>query len=144
MMGMNRRDFLAAPAALAASGLLASPLLAAVAAETPAMPDLSDWEAVRSQFALDPSLAHFASFYIASHPVPVRDAIEGYRRAIDRNPFHVVEQGMFEDDAHNLPLHVQREVAAYLGGRAEDVCLTGNTAIWASSSTRPRSAAYRR
>lgn len=126
-MPLTRRNFLLAPAALAATSLIPTGLLAAVAAETPALPDLTSWKNVRSQFALDPSYAHFASFFIASHPAPVRAAIEGYRRAIDRNPFHAIEQGLFEDDAHNVPLQVQTEVASYLGGRAQDVCLTGNT-----------------
>jgi len=126
-MALTRRNFLLAPAALAATSLIPGGLLAAVAAQTPALPDLSSWENVRAQFALDPSYAHFASFFIASHPAPVREAIEGYRRAIDRNPFHVIEQGLFEDDAHNIPLQVQTEIASYLGGRAQDVCLTGNT-----------------
>lgn len=126
-MGVTRRQFLAAPAALAATTLLPSGLLAAVAAETPALPDLSSWERVRAQFALDPAYMHFASFFIASHPAPVREAIEAYRRAIDRNPFLVVERAMFEDEAHNLPLQVQTEIAQYLGGRPQEVCLTGNT-----------------
>lgn len=126
-MSLTRREFLMAPAAMAATTLIPGSLLAAVAAQTPALPDLSSWEGIRAQFALDPSQAHFASFFIASHPKPVRDAIEGYRRAIDSNPFHAVEQGMFEGDAHNLPLQVQTEIADYLGGRAQDVCLTGNT-----------------
>ena len=126
-MSLTRRAFLRAPAALAATTLLPTGLLAAVAAETPALPDLSNWDDVRAQFALDPSSAHFASFFIASHPVPVQAAIDGYRRAIDRNPFHVVEQGLFEDDAHNLPMQVQARIAEYLGARPQDVCLTGNT-----------------
>jgi selenocysteine lyase/cysteine desulfurase len=126
-MTMTRRGFLAAPPALAAMALLPSPLLAAVAAQTPALPDLSNWEAVRAQFTLDPAYMHFASFFIASHPAPVRDAIEGYRRAIDANPFLVLERGLFEDEAHNVPLQVQTEIADYLGGRAADVCLTPNT-----------------
>jgi selenocysteine lyase/cysteine desulfurase len=82
---------------------------------------------VRAQFALDPAWMHFASFFIASHPAPVRDAIEGYRRAIDRNPFVAVEHGMFGPDEENLPLRVRREVAAYIGARPEEVALTGNT-----------------
>ncbi|MCY7354289.1 MAG: aminotransferase class V-fold PLP-dependent enzyme [Lysobacter sp.] len=126
-MSLTRREFLAAPAALAATSLLPTGLLAAVAAETPALPDLSSWERIRAQFTLDPSYAHFASFFIASHPEPVRAAIDGYRRAMDRNPFHIIEQGLFEDDAHNVPLQVQTEIADYLGGRAQEVCLTGNT-----------------
>ncbi|MFD0740498.1 aminotransferase class V-fold PLP-dependent enzyme [Lysobacter koreensis] len=125
-MSMSRRQFLAAPAALGATAVLPS-FLAALATETPALPDLSDWDGVRAQFDLDPAFAHFASFFIASHPTPVRAAIDGYRRAIDRNPFQVVEHGMFEGDASNLPLRVQAEVAGYLGGRTEEVCLTRNT-----------------
>lgn len=126
-MSLTRREFLAVPAALAAGTLMPGGLLAAVISETPAMPDLSDWSRVRAQFVLDPAYLHFASFFISSHPAPVREAIEGYRRAIDRNPFLVVEQAMFEDEAHNLPLKVCTEIADYLGGRAQDVCLTRST-----------------
>ena len=122
----TRRQLLAAPLALAAAAVPGR-LLAAVAAETPGLPDLSDWGRVRAQFDLDPSWMHFASFFIASHPAPVRAAIDGYRRAIDRNPFAVVEHGMFGPDEDNLPLRVQREVAAYIGARPEEVALTGNT-----------------
>lgn len=125
-MQVTRREFLAANAALAAA-VLPGALLAALQAETPAAPDLSTWERVRAQFSLDPALMHFASFFIASHPVPVRDAIEGYRRAIDRNPFHVVEHGLFAEAEHNVQMKVQAEVADYLGARPQDVCLTGNT-----------------
>ena len=126
-MGITRRHLLAAPAALAAGSLLPGNLLAAATAQTPPLPDLSDWEAVRAQFALDPGYLHFASFFIASHPAPVREALEGYRRAIDANPFLFVERAMFEDDAHNLPLQVCAEVAEYLGGRGDEVCLARST-----------------
>ncbi|WP_454831275.1 aminotransferase class V-fold PLP-dependent enzyme [Pseudoxanthomonas wuyuanensis] len=125
-MPVTRRGFLAAPAALTAT-LLPTGLLAALNAQIPAPPDLSSWEAVRAQFALDPAYLHFASFFIASHPAPVAAAIDGYRRLIDRNPFLVVEQGLFETAEQNLPLQVQTEIADYLGARAQDVCLTGNT-----------------
>lgn len=125
-MRITRRGFLAAPAALSTT-LLPGGLLAAVEAATPPMADLSSWEAVRAQFALDPEWMHFASFFIASHPAPVQAAIDGYRRAIDRNPFHVVEHGMFSDGPDNLHVQVQAEVAAYLGAQPREVCLTGNT-----------------
>lgn len=126
-MSLTRRNFLIAPAALAATTILPTRLLAAVAAETSALPDLSSWKSVRAQFSLDPAYSHFASFFIASHPAPVQAAIEGYRRAMDRNPFLVIEKGMFEGEADNLPLQVQTEIAEYIGARAQDVCLTGNT-----------------
>ena len=50
---------------------------------------------MREQFALRRDLAHFASFYLVSHPRPVREAIEALRRALDENPFEVVEHGLF-------------------------------------------------
>src|SRR3990170_537851 len=124
---LTRRRLLTVPVALGVSALVPGSFAAALASESRPLPDLSDWERVRAQFALDPSYAHFASFFIASHPAPVQAAIDGYRRAIDQNPFHVVEQGLFEDEAHNLPLQVQTQIADYLGARAQDVCLTGNT-----------------
>ncbi len=52
-MALTRRTFLVAPAALAATSLIPGGLLAAVAAETPALPDLSSWERIRAQFALE-------------------------------------------------------------------------------------------
>ena len=125
-MQVTRRGFLAAPAALS-TALLPGSLMAALEAGTPPMADLSSWEAVRAQFALDPEWMHFASFFIASHPAPVQAAIEGYRRAIDRNPFATVEHGMFSEGADNLHVQVQTEIADYLGARPQDVCLSGNT-----------------
>ena len=125
-MQLTRRRFLAAPAVLS-TALLPASLLAAVEAETASAPDLTTWDGVRAQFALDPAYMHFASFFIASHPAPVQAAIDGYRRAIDRNPFVTVEHGMFSEGADNLHLQVQAEIADYLGARPQDVCLTGNT-----------------
>ncbi len=66
-MPITRRGLLAAPAALSAA-LLPGSLMAALEATTPPMPDLSTWDGVRAQFALDPEWMHFASFFIASHP----------------------------------------------------------------------------
>ncbi|WP_374603091.1 aminotransferase class V-fold PLP-dependent enzyme [Arenimonas sp.] len=126
-MAVTRRQFLATPAALAASALVPGSLLAAVASQTPAMPDLSNWDIVRAQFMLDPAYRHFSSFYIASHPAPVRDALEGYRRALDANPLLTVEHGMFGSDEQHLPSAVARDVAAYFGGRPEDICLVRST-----------------
>ena len=126
-MSLSRRGFLTAPAMLAAGALVPSALMTALAAQAAPAADLSDWDRVRAQFTLDPAYQHFASFFIASHPAPVREAIEGYRRAIDANPFLVIERGLFEDEADNVPLQVQTVIAEYLGGSAEDVCLTPNT-----------------
>ncbi len=124
---LSRRQFLAVPAALGAAALVPHAFTAALARETPPLPDLSDWGNVRAQFDLDPRWSHFASFFIASHPAPVRDAIEAWRRAMDRDPFQVIEHGMFGDDAHNIPLQVLAAAGRYLGGRPEDIAITRST-----------------
>ncbi len=128
---LSRRRLLALPAALGASSLL--PALASNPGTEPpaisdARPDLQDWNAVRSQFALDPNWLHFASFYLASHPKPVREAIDGWRAAIDRDPYQVVEHnGFSEDPAQWIPGQVTAAVAAYIGGKDTDIALTHNT-----------------
>ena len=124
---MTRRRLLTVPVALGASALVPGSFAAALASESRPLPDLSDWNRVRAQFALDPGYAHFASFFIASHPAPVRDAIEAWRKAMDRDPFQVIEHGMFGSDADNIPMQVTDSIARYLGGRASDIALTRST-----------------
>src|SRR6266481_9158127 len=126
-MPSSRRAFLAAQGALLGASLVPGRLLAAVEAKTPAMPALDDWKRVRAQFRLSRDYLHFAGFYIASHPAPVRDAIDAYRRALDENPFLVVEQGLFESEQQNLQSRVRADAAAYLGGNPDEVALTPNT-----------------
>ena len=119
--------FLAAQGAAAGAVLVPGRLLAALEAATPPTPKLDDWAKVRSLFRLSPEYLHFAGFFIASHPAPVRDAIESWRRAIDENPFLTVDGGMFEDEAKNVQSRVREAGAGYLGGKPDDVCLTQNT-----------------
>ena len=68
MPALTRRQLLTAAPAAIATALLPGGLLGVLAQESPALPDLSDWDRVRAQFALDPDYAHLASFFIASHP----------------------------------------------------------------------------
>ena len=126
-MELSRRAFLAANGAAALSAALPVTLLAEVAKRTPAMPKLETWEQVRKQFRLSPEYLHFSGFYIASHPEPVRQAIEGFRNALDENPFLTVERGMFESEEANLQIAVRRDIAAYVGGQPEEIALTPNT-----------------
>jgi selenocysteine lyase/cysteine desulfurase len=128
-MDLSRRSFLAAQSALTGALLFPGALLSAVEAATAPAPRLDDWARVRAQFPLSRDFLHFAGFFIASHPEPVRAAIEGFRRALDENPFLAVEQGLFEGEAQNLQHRVCEDIAAYLGGRPEDVALTGNTTM---------------
>jgi isopenicillin-N epimerase len=127
-MSLSRRGFLGVPAVAAlGSGLLSGGLLAALEAQAKQTPAPGDWAAMRGLFRLTPEYAHFASFFIVSHPAPVRAAIEQYRDAIDANPFHVVEHGLFMGPEQNLQLAVCREAAAYMGAKPDEIALTPNT-----------------
>ncbi|MEK1940722.1 MAG: aminotransferase class V-fold PLP-dependent enzyme, partial [Pseudomonas sp.] len=80
---------------------------------------------LRTLFELDYSLAHFASFLITAHPTPVRQAIEQFRAAFDRNPALAVDYESeaiwkHEDNARNW-------AANYLGVKPAQIALTGST-----------------
>ncbi len=129
-MPLNRRRFLVSTGMSLVVGSLAP---ARAAAPTEAKPqgtgDLQDWSTVRDQFNLSRDYVHLSTFYISSHPRPVREAIDQYRRALDENPFRVVEQGMFNPDTEHIPAKVKEDVAAYLGGKPEEIALTGSTTM---------------
>src|SRR2546426_4669569 len=109
-MNTSRRGFLAMNGAALGASLLPRRLLAAVESRSSPMPRLDDWAKVRAQFRLAPDYVHLAGFYIASHPAPVRAAIDAFRQAIDENPFLGVERGMFESQAQNLQRKVREDV----------------------------------
>jgi len=91
--------------------------------------DPMDWKSIRSQFNLDPRLAHLANFYLASYPKPVRDAIEHYRNALDSDPHSFLNDNMFAKPEQALWRHVADHAARYTGGSLEEIALTGNTTI---------------
>ena len=127
MTKLSRRTLLAAQGAAFGGLLVPETLLAALEAATAPMPKLDSWAEVKRQFELSPDWLHFSGFFITSHPRPVREAVEGFRRAIDRNPYVFVEKGVFASGAENLYGQVQVEAAEYLGGNAKDVAITSNT-----------------
>ena len=101
-MKLSRREFLMTSGAAAAVTLVPSPLLAALQRSEPKPDDLSTWPAVRAQFALAPGYLHFSSFFLASHPRPVRDAIERFRRELDANPLMTIEHRLFEAEGASV------------------------------------------
>src|SRR5438128_5555643 len=126
-MALTRRSFLVTTS-LAAGVAAAKPLSIVKPLVKPAA-DLRDWAAVREQFDLDPGYAHLGLFYLASHPRPVREAIESYRRKLDANPFLTVDRGMFENPEHSIPERIAGEIAKYIGAEAQDIALTQNTTM---------------
>ena len=131
-MPLNRRDFVAtAGLSLLATGAPREGVSAKIAAPLDAN---SDWAVVKAQFDLAPQWLHFSQFYIVSHPTPVKEAIERYRRMLDSNPFIAVEHGMGFDsflgqDSQDepFPVRVQRAAAEYVGGQPDEVALTDST-----------------
>jgi isopenicillin-N epimerase len=131
-MTLSRRDFVAT----VGCSFVVCATTPSVSKEAPAggVDQYRDWSAVRAQFDLAPEWLHFSQFYLVSHPRPVRQSIERYRRMLDANPFTTVEQGMgfdalFEQTTQqqSFPARVQQAAAEYLGGRPEEVALTDST-----------------
>src|SRR5215467_5933313 len=126
-MPVTRRNFLISGSLSLAAGAL-SPLLAEAVKAKPsaAPPDFKDWESVRREFDLARDYIHFALFFLASHPRPVRQAIEQYREKIDANPFIAVDDAVFESQ-ENIPTQVCQAIASYITGDPRDIALTQNT-----------------
>jgi selenocysteine lyase/cysteine desulfurase len=120
-MSVTRREFLLS-ATWTAVASAALPLAATGNNHAASAFDSLDWASVRAQFNLSPDYIHLASFYIASHPRPVREAIEKYRKAIDENPYLVVKQGRFE-----MATRICEAAVAYSGGKENEYAITPNT-----------------
>jgi selenocysteine lyase/cysteine desulfurase len=123
-MTTRRRDFLTG-AGLGAGAALGVPACRTGRADPPrTAASLSDWRAVRNEFLLSRDHIHLALMLLASHPRPVREAIERHRRAFDENPAGYFEERFFIADGET------REAAAkYMGGAAGDIALTDSTTM---------------
>jgi selenocysteine lyase/cysteine desulfurase len=126
-MPLTRRNFLVQSSVAAAVGAFSPEIAIGEESKTPARSDYGDWESVRREFELSPDLIHLGLFYIASHPRPVREAIERYRRQLDANPFTTVETAAFESGDQNIAVKVCQTIANYIGGNAQDIAITQNT-----------------
>ena len=126
-MPISRRNFLVRGSVSAAAVAIAPLISQAEKTQAAKSPNYRDWEAVRREFNLSPEYVHLGLFYIASHPRPVRESIEQYRRRLDANPFVTVESSLFESQEKNIPLKVCNTIANYIGSDAADIALTQNT-----------------
>src|SRR5262249_4657445 len=86
--------------------------------------DPNSWSSVRDQFLLDDGVTNLTTFLLASHPKPVRDAIERHRRALDADAKLYLDdkEGTAEQD-------VRAAAAAYLGVNADGIALTDSTTM---------------
>jgi selenocysteine lyase/cysteine desulfurase len=122
---MDRRRFLIRTgAALGASLLSGVTDSRSVRADSRPTPSLDSWEAVRAQFSLSPDLIHMAGFFLASHPTPVREAIERHRRGLDADPI-----GYWLEHEEKQEAAVLKAAADYLGAAPADIALTDSTTM---------------
>ncbi|WP_437963016.1 aminotransferase class V-fold PLP-dependent enzyme (plasmid) [Sorangium sp. So ce119] len=126
MMKLPRRSLLEGLLALGAAGCAASGTATAASGRPQARPPTDAWQRVRDEFEVSPAWIHMTSFLLASHPRPVREAIEALRRELDDNPARAL-------DAHEDAAPVREAAAAYMGARAEEIALTGSTTMGLAS-----------
>jgi len=102
-----------------------APSSAAPPTPAPRLAGDGEWDAVRGQFALSDDYIHMSALYVASHPQPVREAIERHRRALDANPVLYLN-----DNNRRLVGESLSAAADYLGlADADDVALTDSTTM---------------
>jgi selenocysteine lyase/cysteine desulfurase len=139
----TRRTLLGAGlAGLAAGGLTAcdedasSPVAGGTATPTPdgastspaagpQIPDFDpeDWESVRAQFPLDPSVAQFAAFVLSPHTAQVAAAIEFHRARLSFDTEQTLLEGFQLED------QVRRAAGNYTGAVPGEFALTDSTTM---------------
>jgi isopenicillin-N epimerase len=121
---MNRRNFMVRTGAMLGTGAVAGvvpfPLISA--SPPPTESPLSTWDGVRAQFNLSPNKINMSCYWHASHPKPVREAIELHRRRLDECPSEY-----FEENAPRLEAAVRTAAAEYLAAKPDDFAMTGST-----------------
>src|SRR6266487_820991 len=88
--------------------------------------DAVDWPAVRDLFPLASDWTHLSSFLFVSHPKPVADAIDHFRRKLDSDAMWI-EIAAFTDAEGRPFAAVKRALADYTGGSPTEIAFTSNT-----------------
>jgi isopenicillin-N epimerase len=124
-VALDRRDFLTRGGlVLAGAAVLGPEALAAPGADQAEAHSPLAWPALRSEFRLRRDRVHLGAFLLASHPAPVRRAIDRHRRGLDADPVAYLHGHWLAFEAA-----VHRGAAAYTGARAADIALTDSTTM---------------
>ncbi|HYG39724.1 MAG TPA: aminotransferase class V-fold PLP-dependent enzyme [Cytophagales bacterium] len=117
---MERRKFLQKTGlALGAASILPS----FVSGQSQAL-SLNNWAQIREQFVLTKDRIHMAQMLLASHPAPVREAIEKHRRQFEENSVEYWESNFMT--AEEI---VKKAAASYLKCDPEEIALTDSTTM---------------
>lgn len=120
---MDRRAFLVRTGVLLGAGGLAT-RMPPLRVHADPITSFETWEAVRTQFPLTRDRIHMAGFLLASHPTPVREAIETHRRGLDENPAEYLHT-----NGTKLEEAVLQAAAEYVGGQPTEIALTDSTTM---------------
>lgn len=121
----DRRTFLKQAGVFAASLPLGAALVPQAMAANPAPATNDPWTGFKQLFNQDPDYLHFSNFLVASHPKPVREAIERYRQQIDRNPGLAMDWGL--EETWKREGQVREWAGHYLNAQPPQIALTGST-----------------
>jgi selenocysteine lyase/cysteine desulfurase len=129
-MGLSRRELLTrggvagASAVVAGGGYVAARELAGGGDRRSGDVAASEARQDGPLFALDRRYANLTTFLLASHPRPVRDAIERHRRALDANAaLYLRENEVALEEA------AREALAGYLGSDPAEIALTDSTTM---------------
>lgn len=117
---MNRRDFLATTSL----SVGAAALLSTNACTTGTAANLSNWQGIREQFLLTHDKIQMSQFLLASHPAPVRAAIDKYRKELDNDT-----ADYFENNFISHETNVIKAASEYLGAGPGEIALTDSTTM---------------
>ncbi len=124
MSDIGRRGFLVRTGLALTAAVLTEACSRTLASQPAPQPKFTNWEDLRTQFALSPHLIHLAAFFLASHPTPVREAIERHRAGLDADPI-----GYWFEQEEKQEARVLRAAADYLGADPTDIALTDSTTM---------------
>lgn len=121
-MRSSRRDLLKMAAGAALAGQAVPALAASTAAQS--AEGAGGWGAVRELFQLSQNRIHMSAMLIASHPAPVREAIERHRAGLDADPVEYLEA-----NDTRLTEAARAAAADYLGTHRSHIALTDSTTM---------------
>jgi selenocysteine lyase/cysteine desulfurase len=124
MSDIGRRGFLVRTGVALSTAVLAGAYSRALADQQSSETRFKSWEDLRAQFPLSPQLIHLAAFFLASHPTPVREAIERHRAGLDADPI-----GYWFEHEEKQEAKVLKAAADYLGATPTDIALTDSTTM---------------
>lgn len=123
-MTPDRRSLLAGGLTLAAAAAASCRRREAPAFTAESLDSGDGWDRVRELFALSSGTVHMSAMLIASHPEPVRAAIDRHRAALDADPVVYLERN------NNRLTEASRAAAGqYFRVPGDDVALTDSTTM---------------